>query len=253
MSKKSIFMIHGMSAGSWCWDEFKSFFTKNGYNCITPTLRHHEKGQKTPPPGLGKTSIRDYAEDLAEKIEKMEEKPILIGHSMGGLLSQILTSKGLSAKTVLIAPASPHGLFTLNLIAMKGVRSIFSKWGFWYKPFKQTYEEAVYSMLNCLPEEKSREVYDKFSYESGRALCEIGFWLFDNYGSTKVDESKVKTPMLILAGDKDVFTPPKSISKLIKKYKNAEYSVFKEHGHWMMQEPGWEKIAQHILDWIKNE
>ena len=95
-------MIHGIFTGGWCWDNYKTFFEKRGYICVTPTLRLHNFGSKSKPnPELGHTSILDYVSDLEKEIKKINTLPIIIGHSMGGLIAQIIASKGLSQATIL--------------------------------------------------------------------------------------------------------------------------------------------------------
>ena len=117
---KTIFMIHGMWGGGWSWDKFQGYFEDKGYRCIVPYLRHHDiKPNDPPPPGLGKTSLLDYAEDLELEIKKLDEKPIIMGHSMGGLLAQILASRDLAKAAVLITPASPAGILQSGGLYLK--------------------------------------------------------------------------------------------------------------------------------------
>ncbi len=118
---------------------------------------------------------------------------------------------------------------------------------------RQTFNEAVYSMLHLLPENEQREVYDKFVYESGRAAFEIGYWLFDSNGASKVDESKVSCPVLVVAGTQDRITPASVVRQVAKKYKNVStYKEFKNHAHWILSEPGWQDVAGYISVWIKS-
>jgi pimeloyl-ACP methyl ester carboxylesterase len=94
---ETIFMIHGMWGGPWCWKNYKQFFETKNYRCVTTTLRHHDMDPKDlPDPQLGTTSLIDFAEDLEYEIRQLATKPILMGHSMGGLLAQILGSRGLA-------------------------------------------------------------------------------------------------------------------------------------------------------------
>ena len=108
---KKIVMIHGMWGGGWFWENFKTFFERQGYQCLTPTLRYHDADpQDDPDPRLGTTSLMDYARDIEDQISALGERPILMGHSMGGLLAQILGSRGLAQALVLLTPASPSGI-----------------------------------------------------------------------------------------------------------------------------------------------
>lgn len=108
----TIFMIHGMWCGSWVWENYERFFENQGYDCVTTTLRHHDMNpQDDPDPQLGTTSLLDYAEDLEREIQQLGVTPIVMGHSMGGLLAQILASRGMAKALVLLAPAPPAGIF----------------------------------------------------------------------------------------------------------------------------------------------
>ena len=112
---ETIVMIHGMGGGGWYWQNYKEFFEGRGYHCITPTLRFHDVDPKEPPnPKLGTTSLLDYAEDLEKEINRLEILPILMGHSMGGLLAQILGSQGLAKALILLISASPRGIMAFN-------------------------------------------------------------------------------------------------------------------------------------------
>ena len=249
---ETIVMIHGMWGGAWYWENYAGYFEEKGYHCIRPTLRFHDmEPNKVPNPQLGTTSLLDYAEDLEKEIRKLDTTPILMGHSMGGLLTQILGSRGLAKVLVLLTPASPHGIMALTPSVIRSFWSALTKWGFWRKPHRQTFNEAVYSMLHLLPGEEQKETFDKFVYESGLAAYEIGFWLFDSKRASKVDESKVTCPVLVVAGTEDRITPASVVRKVAQKYKAVStYKEFANHAHWVIMEPGWEEIAEYILDWL---
>jgi non-heme chloroperoxidase len=249
---ETIVMIHGMWGSGWYWENFKGFFETKGYRCVIPTLRFHDMDPKgIPDPRLGATSLLDYAEDLEKLIRELQVRPILMGHSMGGLLAQILGSRGLAKALVLLTPASPRGIIALKASVIKSFWSGLTTWGFWRKPFRQTFDEAAYSMLNLMPFESQKSIYDQFVYESGRAAFEIGFWLFDSKGAARVDESKVTCPVLIIAGEKDRIVPASVTRKIAEKYKRVStYKEFPDHSHWVVGEPGWQEIAEYIKEWL---
>lgn len=249
---ETIVMIHGMWGSGWYWENFKGFFESKGYRCVVPTLRYHDMDPNgVPDPRLGTTSLLDYAADLEKLIRELDMRPILMGHSMGGLLAQILGSRGLAKALVLLTPASPRGIIALKPSVIKSFWSGLTTWGFWRKPFRQTFDEAVYSMLNQMPSESWKSIYDQFVYESGRAAFEIGFWLFDSKGAARVDESKVTCPVLIIAGEKDRIVPVSITRKIAEKYKSVStYKEFPDHSHWVVGEPGWQQIAEYIKEWL---
>ena len=251
---ETIFMIHGMWGGPWYWENYKGLFETAGYHCVTTTLRFHDvEPNDAPDPQLGTTSLLDYAEDLEQEIRQLGVNPIILGHSMGGLLAQIVGSRGLGKALVLLTPASPAGIIALTPSVMKSFWSVQTKWGFWKKPMRQTFDEAAYAMLHLLPPSKQKETYDKFLYESGRAAFEIGYWLLDARKACRVDESKVTCPVLVIAGSQDRITPASVVRRVAKKYKVVStYKEFENHAHWVVAEPGWQEVAEYARDWLKQ-
>jgi pimeloyl-ACP methyl ester carboxylesterase len=251
---ETIVMIHGMWGGGWYWENYKNLLEQRGFQCHTPTLRHHDMDPNDhPDPGLGTTSLLDYARDLEVYIYNLDQKPFLMGHSMGGLLAQILGARGLAKGLVLLTPASPRGINALNYSVIKSFWSVLARWGFWRKPHRLSFEASVYAMLHLLPAEEQKAAYDRFVYESGRAASEIGFWLFDSGCASKVDHANVSCPVLVVSGSEDRITPAAVVQKAANKYKAlSTYKEFENHAHWVIGEPGWEEIAEFAADWLKQ-
>ena len=248
----TIVMIHGMSVGGWCWDNFRQYFERKKYTCYAPTLRYHDVDPDIKPnPKLGTTSLVDYISDLENFICGLDEQPILIGHSMGGLLAQILAAKGLAKSLILLAPAPPQGIVSLEFSVIKSFWPGVKKYGFWRKAHRLSFEETVYSVLHMLSYVDQRKIYKKFVYESGRAASEIGLSLFDPQKISNVDETKVTCPVLIVTGANDRLTPKKLIYKIANKYNaSSTFKIFNNHAHWIIGEPGWEDVAKYVYDWI---
>lgn len=251
---ETIFMIHGMWSAPWVWGNYKGYFQEEGYQCVTPTLRYHDMNPKDPPdPRLGTTSLGDYAHDLEEQIKALHGKPIVMGHSMGGLLAQVFAGRGLAKAAVLLTPAAPAGVMAMTPSVIRGLSSGLIRWGFWKKSFRQTFNEAKYSILNLLPPDQQEDLYSRFVYESGRAATDMGFWFLDSKRVSKVDESRVTCPVLVVAGAKDRITPPSVVRKVAKKYRAVStYKEFESHAHWVLGEPGWQEIADYVAGWLKQ-
>lgn len=209
--------------------------------------------ESEPDPRLGKMSILDYAQALEREIRELETLPIVMGHSMGGLLAQIIGSRGLAKALVLLTPAAPRGILSIKPSVLRSFRSVLTTWGFWRKPMRQTYDEAVYSMMDLMPEDERRQAYSRLVYESGRAAFEIGFWLLDPRKASRVDASHVTCPVLVIAGEKDKITPASVVREVAEKYGTVStYKAFPDHAHWVIGEPGWEEIAQYVAEWLKQ-
>ena len=248
----TIFMIHGMWGGAWYWRNYTNVFEKAGYRCVTTTLRHHDMDPKAAPdPRLGSTSLLDYAEDLEREIRSLGVKPIIVGHSMGGLLAQMLGARGLAKALVLLTPASPSGIIPIRVSVARSFLSVSLRWGFWRRPMRQTENEARYSMLQLLSPAEQHGVYERFVYESGRAFFEIGFWPLDRRGAARVDETKITCPMLVIGATQDRITPASVVRRVAKKYRHvATYKEFPNHAHWVVGEPQWQEVAEHVRQWL---
>ena len=245
-------MIHGMWGGAWCWQNYRRFFQSHGYQCVATTLPYHDREPRSAPdPRLGSTSLLDYAAALEREIVALAETPILMGHSMGGLLAQMLAGRGLARALVLLAPASPAGIFSLSPSVLRSFWSLQTTPGFWKKPFRPTFPEARFSMLHRLPEAEQRTIYEKLGYESGRAAAEIGYWFFDPKRAAKVDEARVTCPVLAIGGGQDRIVPISVTRKVARKYApTAACKEFANHGHWIVGEPGWADVAGYACRWL---
>ena len=251
---ETIVMIHGMWAGGWYWENYQAFFTSKGYRCLTPTLRHHDVRAGDPiPPDLGTTSIRDYANDLLEFVRNLNVVPILMGHSMGGLLTQILATQIECKAAILIASAVPGDIPALRFSVLKTFWTSFCRWGFWKKPMRPTFEEIAYGVFQLMPVEKQERLYDRFVFESGKAAMEIGLPILDKNKASRVDETRISCPVLICAGAQDRTIPIGASKKMFDKYAHvATLKVYEDHAHWLLGESGWESVAQDIDDWLQN-
>lgn len=251
--ERNIVMIHGMWGGGWYWEKYKHFFTEKGYQCHAPYLRYHNVDPKAvPDPRLGTTSLLDYAQDLEDYIKEKElnERPILMGHSMGGLLAQILGSRGVASALVLLTPAPPAGIFALKFSVIKTFRPVLFKWGFWKKPHSLPLKNSVYGMMHLMSENDQENHYGQCVHESGKAATEIAFWQH----AARVDESEVKCPVLVVAGKEDRITPAPVVKKVAKKYGALpeDYKCFDKHAHMVVCEPGWEDVAGFAWEWLKG-
>lgn len=249
---KHLVMIHGMWGGGWYWEPFKTFFEAEGYLCHTPDLRYHGDGAGADP-ALGDLSLLDYVDDLQDFIESLPEKPVVIGHSMGGLIAQKLAERDLVETLVLACPAPPADIFAISCSALRSFSPLMLKPGFWKNPHRPDFQSVAKSSFQLIPPHLQRQYYDRLCYESGRVVLEIALPLLDKRKATAVKASKVRCPVLVLSAELDQLTPVKVVHKIANKYPQSDYHTFSGHTHWVIAEPGWEDCAHYIHQWLQRQ
>ena len=249
MKKSPILMIHGAFCGPWSLDGLKQKFEAAGYRVAAPTLRFHDI--KRPPPALGTTGLADYAADLQDEIAALGAPPILVGHSMGGLLAQMLAVRIEVRALVLLAPSAPWGVPPTTLFEIGAAQSLHMQPGYWNQVLEPNRDVALAHSLDRLPKHMRDEIYDRFVPESGRATFEIMNWGLDFNHASEVKAEAVQCPMLFLTGSDDRINPPSTVARIAALYEgHVTNEVLDGMGHWLIGEPGWERLAVRALEWL---
>lgn len=247
--KPPVMMIHGGFTGPWAWEGFATRFRECGYHVETPALRFHDGGK--PPPALGTTSLTDYAADLEEAIAALPTPPILVGHSLGGLLAQILAARAKIVAAVLLAPSPPWGVAPSTLFEIGAAHGLLLRVGFWNSILEPNFHVAAAHSLDRFPKQQREEIFRRFVPESGRATFEVLHWGLDMRRASEVDTRKVTCPLLFLTGEGDRISPPGTVSRAAALYRGrALYEGLPGMSHWLVGEPGWEKVCDRALDWL---
>jgi pimeloyl-ACP methyl ester carboxylesterase len=240
-----IIFIHGMWHAAWCWEEyFLPYFTQHGYACYALSLRGH--GNSEGHENLRWSSLDDYVSDLSQVSSQFETPPILIGHSMGGMVVQkYLVSHEVTA-SVLLASVPPTG------VMMSIIRTLFrhplsvikSGLTLSMKPIVNTpnlAKEAFFS--RNMDDEKIMGYFSKLQDESFRAFLDI---LVFNQPRLK----KLESPLLVLGAENDRIITPKEVAKTAEAY-GVEAEIFSDMSHDMMLDSRWQDVADRILNWLE--
>ncbi len=254
MGLPPLVLVHGMWSTPSVWDNYKSVFEREGFEVHVPALRYHDVEPHGPEPEkIGTVRLADYADDLQTLIEGLEEKPVIVGHSMGGLLALMLAARGGVRGAVMLTPAPGAGVMALKPSVIKVFLRTLLTWGYWRKGTFLTYKEARAGLFNNMSEEEARAHYEQMVWESGRATFEIGNWFIDFAKGSAVPYRQVKTPLLIIGAAKDRITPASVVQATARKLSHtAEFELLPDNAHWVLSEKGWEKVANRCVEWIRK-
>lgn len=253
---KTILMIHGFGAAGDSWAPVADSFEAAGYAVEAPTIHASLRTVGPPPAGLAGKSLSDYVaemSDLARSIAKRDgEKPVVFGHSMGGMIAQKLAEAGLASGIVLFAPASPADargkpklspVFTFLNIAATGKPETKAV-KIWKTGFK-------WGVLNQTPAARHEAIFGKTVHDSGRALSDLAYPDRDPNKTVHVDAAKVTVPVMILAGARDRTTPIEDVRLVARKYAGSTFNEYPNNAHWLIDEPGSAEILAEVKTWLE--
>ena len=250
----TVVLIHGAFCAAWAMEPFAQLFAMHGYKVVTPTLRHHDFAPGVRPPReLGLTSMLDYADDIEVLVRGLKEPPVLIGHSMGGLVAQMVATRLPVKALVLLAPSAPWGTLPTSAWEVMSAQGLYLAGQFWNKPLRPESWIAETHALDMLPPGEREATFARFVCESGLATFEILHWAMDARRATFVDARKVECPVLAVAGEFDRVNPARTVASIARRYRErGEFLEVPGASHWLIGEPGWQKTAGHVREWVGN-
>ena len=257
-AKPTILLIHGLWLTPRSWKGWIDRYETAGYRVLAPSwpgLEGEVEALRHDPAPLRGLHINTVVEHYARIIRGLDRPPILMGHSFGGLIVQMLIDRGLGAAGVLVASAQTAGIPVLPLVTLRATLPVFGN------PF--TYNAAVpltprqfnYAFTNELDATASRKVYDELHVPgAAHILWQAGFALLNPYGASKVDyRRKNRAPLLFIAGDKDHLSPPAISKANVRRYAASgavtEYKEYPGRTHHTVGQKGWEGVADFALAW----
>lgn len=251
---KTIVFVHGLFVNPKCWQHWIAFFEKAGFTCHAPANLYHE-GEPAElrahvNPELGKVSLEDEVYRFANFIDTLEEKPIIIGHSLGGFVVQKLLDMKKGIAGVCIDGVPPKGIFTLEWSFWKSNFPVlnFFKGDSVYEPNKEWFH---YAFCHTLTREESDKVFDELVVPESRNIPRDTLKDF-----AKIDFEQPHFPLLFIAGEKDHIVPNVLARENFEAYKHAEskkeFIEFAGRTHYIIGQEGWEEVAGHTLFWIQK-
>ena len=256
--KDTVITIHGAFCAGWAFEDWHPQLRAIGFDCHAPDLPYHDQSPDAPPdPRLATASLLDYVAWLEIYIESLalERPPVLIGHSMGGLIAQILAARGRARALILLAPSAPWGVLPTSEHEFYSALALAcaGQGAWWSMPLMPSYTLAAELALDRLPSRQRQRIFSRFVPESGQATFEILHWALDVNRASRVHPRDVTVPVLALAGERDRVTPAETVRQVARRYRDvADYVAFDGFSHWLHGEPGWEKIMGVATDWLNR-
>jgi pimeloyl-ACP methyl ester carboxylesterase len=240
-TREPVLFVHGYFASATVFEQWLPFFAARGFPSYAVNLRG--RAGSRPHADLGRASIADFVEDAAA-VARHLGTPTVIGHSMGGLITQVLAAQGLVRAMVLLTPAPPRGITVLSPAVMikqlKYLPAILRS-----RIVAPDHDDLREIVLNRIPPAQQDGVLSQLSPDSGRAARDMSI------AGVPVDARRVRCPILVVVADEDRFIPKAIGARVAKRY-DAPLRTMTGHAHMLIVEPGWEEIATTVASWIES-
>ena len=247
----AIVMAHGAFCGGWAFERFRAPFEAAGFEVLAPDLRGHAAG--APSSAVVGVSMTDYAADIAALCAEQAEPPVLLGHSMGGLVAQLAARRAKIRALVLLAPSPPWGVagssieeaataFGVQMIGAFGSR----------RPGARPGTRCGAYSLDRMGKAEREAAVARLRPESAMAVRETLNWWLDPFMATSVGPGTITAPSLVICGETDVVHPA-ATGRAVAERIGAAFKIMPGMSHWLLGEPGWETVAETVLRWLAEE
>jgi non-heme chloroperoxidase len=256
-----VVFVHGLWLLPTSWDRWAELFEKNGYTALTPGWPDDPDTiaqAKAHPEVFANKSVGDVADHFEDVIRGLKKKPAVIGHSFGGLLTQILAGRGVAKVSVAIDPAPFRGVLPLPISSLRSASPVLKSPANYHRAVPLTYEQFRYSFANTLSEDEAKELYATYSVPTpGEPLFEAAFANLNPWTEVKVDTKNPKRgPLLILDGEKDHVVPWAIANASYKRQRRndgvTEIMKIPGRGHALTIDHGWQEVADIALAFVQK-
>jgi pimeloyl-ACP methyl ester carboxylesterase len=256
-----VLFVHGLWLLSSSWDRWDAVFAGAGYAPVNAGWPDDPdtvfEANSRPEAFAGKT-VGEVADHLAAVIRRLRRTPVVVGHSFGGLLAQILAGRGLSAATVAIDPAPFRGVLPLPISALRSSLPVLGNPANRHRAVPLTYEQFRYAFANAVEEEEAAQLYETFAVPgSGAPIFQAAAANLNPWTEAKVDTDRPdRGPLLIISGERD-HTVPWAIAHASYEQQRANPGVteiveMKNRGHSLTIDSGWHEVADTALTFVRR-
>jgi pimeloyl-ACP methyl ester carboxylesterase len=259
--KTPVIFIHGLWLLPSSWDNWAGFFADAGFAAFAPGWPDDPQTvdeANAHPEVFANKSLDDVADHYTAVIEALDKKPVIIGHSFGGLLAQMLAGRGLSAATVAVDAAPFRGVLPLPISALRAAKPALANPRNKHRAVPLTFDQFHYAFANAVSEGEAKKLFETYAVPApGEPLFEAAFANLNPWTEAKVDHENVERgPMLIISGEKDHTVPPAIAKAEFKKQKKnpgvTEFASIPGRGHALTIDSGWKEVADTALTFVKR-
>ncbi|HEV7184645.1 MAG TPA: alpha/beta fold hydrolase [Leifsonia sp.] len=262
MAKQPVVFIHGLWLHATSWEPWADFFRNEGYDPVAPNWpgeRDTVAETRAHADEVAGKSIEDVTDHFAKIIDGLDEPPVIIGHSFGGLITEKLIGLGYGNAGVAIDPAQIKGVLPLPLAQLRSALPALGNPTNIHKAIALSENEFKFGFANALSEEEAHELYEKWTVPSTvRPLFQAAAANFAMHSQAAVDtKNEDRGPLLLISGTADHTVPEVTVDATLKRYRdsNAVTEIIKFHGrgHSLTIDHGWRDVATEILVWLRQQ
>ena len=251
---KTILFVHGAWVTPDSWSNFSSYFEARGYRCEAPTWPFMDRPvaalRDSPDPQFAGLTIKALVDYFEQHIKTMPEPPILVGHSFGGLIVQMLLDRGLGSAGVAIDAGPPRGVLP-SPRAILSALPVLLAWLGWRRVLTMSFRSFSDTFANTLPQAQQQPAYDRHIVPApGRIYFQAALGIGNgvNFRNPK------RAPILLIAGEEDRTSTTSMVRTMYRKHRRSpsrtDFLAFSGRSHWLIAEPGWEEVADGVARWI---
>ncbi len=254
MDKETIVFIHGMYMNSLCWEQWIPFFESRGYHCLAPNWPGRDKPvdvlrKQDHDPQLANLTLTDVVRHYSDVIHSLPSKPILIGHSMGGLVVQLLLQREQVVAGIAIDSAPPRGVLTTSWPFLKSNWPHITPFVSLANPVDMSFPRFQYTFTNNMPLNLQQAAFERYVVPESRRVPRESL-------TAQVDFHQPHAPLLLVAGSADHLIPASLNHTNYTRYKSspsqADYIEFPGRAHFIVGQEGWEEVAGYIAGWLSQ-
>jgi len=253
---KIILFVTGAFVSNNCWQDWQVYFQAKGYKTLAPAWPNKEGDpailrKKHPDSAIASLTLTQVVDHYAAIIASLPEKPIVIGHSYGGLISQLLVQRGLAEAGVIYHSVAPKGVISLKWSFLKSVTPALALFSSKQKTYLMSFKHWQYTFTNGMTLEEQQLSYDRLVIPESKRAARGAL-----SKEAKIDFNKPHAPLLFVSGDQDHIIPASLNHANYKRYKDPssviEYKEFPGRNHYSLSQASWKEDADYICHWLQN-